>query len=351
MRIVHMDSGLGNQMLDYAEYLAIKEANPEGAYYIEKLIYELPYMPGMFSQWNGYELERIFGLKLPDVKELFSEEQWQRILDKVGESSFWNEDWNFAPYVTKAFADEGIELLNLIPDKRSIINKPLTITTKSRKVLAIFFRTRLGYHIKRYLRAMLQKELIQKKNASIDIFREYPDNVYIGHSLAFRYKGFGIEKIENKLRESFQFPEIIDNKNKDIMECIRSTNSVAIHARRSDMLFVNGDCYKFGFFKRAVKFIKKNIDKPVFFFFCDEKSTGWCENNEKIFCLDFSKDMVYFVDWNKGNESFRDMQLMAECKHNIFTQSSFGFWGAYLNRNPQKITCAPDPLFLATNTF
>lgn len=61
--------------------------------------------------------------------------------------------------------------------------------------------------------------------------------------------------------------------------------------------------------------------------------------------MDFKVDKVYFVDWNKGEESFRDMQLMAECKHNIFTQSSFGFWGAYLNTNPDKITCAPDPLF------
>ena len=49
MRIVHMDSGLGNQMLDYAEYLAIKEANPEGEYYIEKLIYELPYARNVFA--------------------------------------------------------------------------------------------------------------------------------------------------------------------------------------------------------------------------------------------------------------------------------------------------------------
>ena len=351
MRIVHMDSGLGNQMLDYAEYLAIKEANPEGEYYIEKLIYELPYMPGMFSQWNGYELERIFGIRVPDAKELFTDGQWRRILDKVGKSSFWNEDWNFSPYITKAFSEEGRELANLIPDKLPVIKQPATLKSKSRKVLSAFFRTKPGYHIKRYMRSMLQKELIRKKNNSINIFRKYPDNVFIGHSLAFRYKGFGIEKIENKLREAFRFPEIKDKKNREILELIHSTNSVAIHARRSDMLFVNGDCYKFGFFKRAVKYIKRNVENPVFFFFCDEKSTGWCEKNEKIFGLDFSRDKVYFVDWNNGNDSFRDMQLMAECKHNIFTQSSFGFWGAYLNRNPQKITCAPDPLFLATNSF
>ena len=136
-----------------------------------------------------------------------------------------------------------------------------------------------------------------------------------------------------------------------MLELIRGCNSISIHARRSDLLFVNGYCYKYGFFKRAVKYIKKHVENPVFFFFTDEKSVGWCEINEKMFGLNFKKDKIYFVDWNKGEDSYRDMQLMAECKHNIFTESSFGFWGAYLNTNPDKITCAPDPTILATNSF
>ena len=53
MRVVHMDSGLGNQMLDYAEFLAIQESNPDDICYLETIIYDLPHVPGMFSQWNG----------------------------------------------------------------------------------------------------------------------------------------------------------------------------------------------------------------------------------------------------------------------------------------------------------
>ena len=59
MRVVHMDSGLGNQMLDYAEYLAICSQNQDEKCYLENLIYELPFKDGMFSMWNGYELGRI----------------------------------------------------------------------------------------------------------------------------------------------------------------------------------------------------------------------------------------------------------------------------------------------------
>lgn len=351
MIVVHMDSGLGNQMLDYAEYLAICEANPDDECLLESLVYELPHKDGMFSQWNGYELKRIFGIEIPNIREKFNSEQWKGILSEVEKSEFWKEDWNFAPYITEAFQQEGLVLQNCIGDKRIILNQPVTLKKELRNRITDFFRTAPGYHLKRILRKCMERQLVSNKNKSINIFKEYPDNVFIGHSLAFRYKGFGMERIEKQIREAFQFPPITDEKNQKILEYIRSVNAVAIHARRSDMLFVNGDCYRYGFFKRSVHYIKKHVDDPVFIFFCDEKSTGWCEENEKIFGLDFKKDKVYFVNWNKGEESFRDMQLMAECKHNIFTQSSFGFWGAYLNKNPEKITCAPDPLFLATNSF
>ena len=48
------------------------------------------------------------------------------------------------------------------------------------------------------------------------------------------------------------------------------------------------------------------------------------------------------MDWNKGEESYRDMQLISLCKHAIITNSSFGWWGAYLIGNKTKITVSPD---------
>lgn len=351
MLVVHMDSGLGNQMLDYAEFLTIQKYNPTQKCYLENLIYELPEKPGMFSMWNGYELERIFGIKPPNIKELFNLRQWQSILEEVEKSEFWNEDWNYSPYIVEALKHQGMCLNNYgkIPGKKLV--KPKNLKEALPYAKARFFQTGAGYHIKRISRKLLEEKIVNRMNAGYDIFRSYPEDSYVGHSFAFKYKGFGIERMEEEIRQAFQFPPITDERNLELLNLIHGTNSVSIHARRSDLLFLNGHCYRHGFFKRAVSYIKKRVENPVFIFFTDENSVGWCEENERIFGLDFGKDRVEFATWNKGENSFRDMQLMAECRHNIFTESTFGFWGAFLNKNPDKITCAPDVTILAAHTF
>lgn len=352
MRIVHMDSGLGNQMLDYAEYLAIQKMNPDEPCYLETIIYEIPDdVPGMISQWNGYELDRIFGINPPNIKELFDETAWRRIVDKVKKSEFWNDNWNNAPFITQAINDEGYHITNLRGDTAEAKHPPVTIRKRLRKLLTRFFQTRLGYHIKRISRKLLVSQIMKKENGQYDVFRRYPGDVFIGHSLNFRFRGFGIEKIDQEIREAFRFPDITDEKNQQILEKIQNCNSISIHARRGDLIFVNWYCYHYGFFKRAVKYIKKHVENPEFFFFTDEDSVQWCKDNPKVFGLEFKKDKVHFVDWNKGLDSYRDMQLMSQCKHNISTESSFGFWGSYLNQNPNKITCAPDPMIMATHSF
>ena len=56
-----------------------------------------------------------------------------------------------------------------------------------------------------------------------------------------------------------------------------------------------------------------------------------------------------YVDWNKGIDSWQDMYLMSCCKHNIIANSTFSWWGAWLNPNKKKVVIAPS-LFLNTET-
>lgn len=341
MKIIHIESGLGNQMLSYCEYLAIKKANPNDECYIETIIFDIPECNEVICQWNGYELDRIFNISAPNIKEKFTSSQWNSIIQSIRESKFWNNDWNYPPAFTEAFNANGCDLVNIRGDLKSTKEKNYL----KRGIVAKFRswfnnHTWLGVTIKRII---TQRHIDYSPNPSIinKLFIKSTANVFAGQQLLFNHVGAGVELLKSEISIAFQFPPFNDNKNKDYAHYLETINAVFIHARRGDMLSRNGWCYKYGYFKRAVKYIKRHVENPVFVFFTDPGSIQWCMENEKIFGLSFAKDKIEFVDWNKGNDSFRDMQLMSYCKHGITTYSSFGWWGAYFIKNPKKITVSP----------
>ena len=117
MKVVHIDSGLGNQMLAYCEYLALKNVNPDEDFYLETITYDIPECNEVISQWHGYELERIFGLDTPpNVKTLFTEEQWADIIEEVRHSHFWQHNWNYPVAITNALNRHGLNLENIRGD-------------------------------------------------------------------------------------------------------------------------------------------------------------------------------------------------------------------------------------------
>ena len=70
MKVIHIESGLGNQMLSYSEYLAMRKANPTDDLFIETIIYDIPECNQVTCQWNGYELERIFHIFAPRDRKI-----------------------------------------------------------------------------------------------------------------------------------------------------------------------------------------------------------------------------------------------------------------------------------------
>ena len=57
---------------------------------------------------------------------------------------------------------------------------------------------------------------------------------------------------------------------------------------------------------------------------------------------EFGEAEVFFVSHNKGTESYRDMQLMSIARCTILANSSFSWWGAYLNQREDHITLCPN---------
>lgn len=348
MKVLHIDSGLGNQMLGYCEYLAMKKMNPDEDCYIETLIYEIPECNEKICQWNGYELDRIFGFHTPNIKEIITKEQYESVKKQIVASDFWDKNWNFSPYVVAALNHYGLKLEN-----RCRLNSEIMLpkTKLYKRIAKAFGGANLKYYLQRYDQQRHEKEYVAKFDDHLNLFVTSSKNIYAGQRFSFIYKQNDIEKIDAEIRVAFRFPKIIDYKSLEALKLINNSNSVALHARRGDMIGRTGVYYKCGYFKRAVRYMKQNIESPEFFFFCDPGSVSWCRENLKLFALDLNKDKIHFVDWNNGNESYRDMQLMSICKHNIVTTSSFGWWGAYLNKNPDKITCSPDVSYNTTHHF
>lgn len=346
MIVMHIESGLGNQMLDYVDLLAARKSNPSKKIYLENLLYSLPEVDNTISMWNGYELEKIFGIKETNFRSLFSDKEWGELIKHVEGSKFWKHGWVFSKAICEAYqAITGIEMIGV---NRHWYDQP-TIQPSS-TVMTNFKKSCIGNYVKRIAYKLGDGVLVNNVDLSNSLFSELPDNCLSGHWLLFNQKRSGIETIEDEIRHVFKFPEL-DEINSRFWESIINRKSVSIHARRGDMLSANGYCYKYGFFKRSVKFVKERVTDPTFIFFTNEGSVEWCKSNLNIFGLKEGEDDIKFVTWNTGANSYRDMQLMSLCNHNIITESSFGWWGAFLNQHNDKITCSPDIRINTTNSF
>lgn len=140
---------------------------------------------------------------------------------------------------------------------------------------------------------------------------------------------------EHKVKDYFKFREL-DSRNKKICGQIKNHNSISIHIRRGD--YVKNSLYEgictLDYYKKAIDYIKKRVEEPHFYVFSND--IRWSREN-----IGLKENEVDYIDWNVDVDSYKDMQLMSYCKHNIIANSSFSWWGAFLNRNSKKIVISP----------
>ena len=135
--------------------------------------------------------------------------------------------------------------------------------------------------------------------------------------------------IEKIIRRSFVIATPHDSQNIKWAQTISESNAVCMHTRRIN--------YKFAlpieYYNRAVEYVARKISNPHFFCFSDDPE--WTLKN-------FSTDFPFTIlDHNKKDRDYEDLWLMTKCKHYIIANSSFSWWGAWLNPDPDKIVIAP----------
>jgi hypothetical protein len=95
-------------------------------------------------------------------------------------------------------------------------------------------------------------------------------------------------------------------------------NSISIHIRRTDYITLSHTGYilcGLEYYHHAIQTIKEKVDNPIFFVFSDDIQR--CKENFKEY------NITHFIDWNTKENSYKDMILMAKCKHNIIANSTF----------------------------
>lgn len=166
-----------------------------------------------------------------------------------------------------------------------------------------------------------------------------PDNTYlVGYWQNEKY----FKDIREILLKEFEPTTPISAKNKLYLDQIKACDAISLHVRRGDYA-TNQATQEFhgltslDYYSKALKLVKdkrSGEDLRVFVFSTD---MGWCKEN-----LSFDIPTI-FVEGNENGAD--DMRLMKHCKHNIMANSSFSWWGAWLNQNPTKIVIAPKDWF------
>ena len=129
-------------------------------------------------------------------------------------------------------------------------------------------------------------------------------------------------------------PISITNKAQHYLSKI-NYQSVSIHIRRSDYLklrHIYCIC-DLDYYTEAMNLMRKTIENPIFFVFSDDIT--WCKNN-------LDGEFIFIEE----TTDIDDMFLMSKCSHNIIANSTFSWWGAWLNNNPNKQVIAPKKWFI-----
>ncbi|HLO79809.1 MAG TPA: alpha-1,2-fucosyltransferase [Chitinophagaceae bacterium] len=179
-------------------------------------------------------------------------------------------------------------------------------------------------------RIVYERELVYDAN-----MWEVEDDAYLaGYWQDLRY----FQECEADIRNDFTFRDEPDQLNQSWLNRIKAVNSVGIHVRRGDYLTDKFTLEQVGmadmtYYKNAVQFVEQNITEPHYFVFTDDPD--WVR---KKFDIGVKYELIAH---NNQENAYQDLRLLSACNHQVISNSSFGWWGAWLNSNTDKIVVAP----------
>jgi hypothetical protein len=147
---------------------------------------------------------------------------------------------------------------------------------------------------------------------------------------------------EATIRREFTAPELLTHGAKRLKETMETCQAVSVHIRRGDYVSdpassaYHAVCDN-SYYQRAVEVLSQRVGNPKFFIFSDEPN--WVEHNLVL------PGNLTFAHKYGSFSAHEDMLLMSTCSHHIIANSTFSWWGAWLNPSPEKIVIAPQRWF------
>lgn len=166
-------------------------------------------------------------------------------------------------------------------------------------------------------------------------FDTLPDETYLhGYWQAEQY----FAPIADDIRAAFVPRHPMSVQNTEMAGRIAAGPSISLHVRRGDYLTVgaHGLCDQ-AYYEAALERVADGLDTPTVYVFSDDPQ--WAKDNLP---LPFEKVVV---DFNGPDTDYEDLRLMSLCQHNVLANSSFSWWGAWLNQNPDKRVAGPKDWF------
>jgi len=145
------------------------------------------------------------------------------------------------------------------------------------------------------------------------------------------------DPIRDELLGELMLKKPMSNISLDVLGKINNVNAVSLHIRRGDYVTntktskIHNIC-DLEYYSKAIKNIAEKVDNPTFFIFSDD--IEWVKENLKT-------GYPFFFVSKPGMKDYEELILMSKCKNNIIANSSFSWWGAWLNNNPEKIVITP----------
>lgn len=280
MRIQLLNGGLGNQVFQYLFVRFAERYCPEETWYFDDSYFFVT------DAHNGYELEKIWGIKANLLSNYFDADVWAEIirLVKAGVS------------LPQTFLDMGLSL------------SMLAETT--------------GYSFNGRVMQVNANEFQPEVTKVVD----GNNNIYY-HGYWINKNWFSTYREEN-LAE-LTFPAFTDDRNKRYADMINNCFSIGIHIRRGDFITL-GWALPIEYYQNACRALLEKCPEAHFFVFTDDAE--WCQTHAEDLGLNLAPQTT-FITGNVKPNNFRDLQLLSMCQGMIISNSSFCYLAALLDQN------------------